>query len=67
MTTLEAWTEDLQYEHSKRLKMRLCTGENPPVIEIHLPDTVDSFGTVRHNSVIIPVQAIKKLLKGHLD
>lgn len=67
MIVMESFTEDMSYYQKKRVKMRLCHASRPPCIEVHLPDTVDSFGTIRHNSAIIPVQAIKKLLKGHLD
>jgi hypothetical protein len=67
MTRLETWTEDLAYSKNTRLSMRLCGADHPPVIEISLADTEGKDGSIRHNSVTIPVQAIKKLLKGHLD
>lgn len=67
MIKLETWTEDMQYECNRRLTLRLCDGETPPVIEISLPDIQDKIGKIRHNSVSIPVKAIKKLLEYPLD
>jgi hypothetical protein len=55
------------YHRRTSVTMTLHPANRSPYVEIVLPDTQDRFGTTQRSFVIIPLQAIKKLLKGRLD
>lgn len=58
MITFTTWTEDLEISKKKRVKARFCKADNPQIFEIVLPDT---YGY--HNSVLIPVKDLLKMIK----